>query len=109
MAEKRIEGRGRDIWPCYKAAFAAARGGDEITDALIEHLKSMNPEIRAAAAAALREAGDPRALRPLRVLANDVDPSVVQQATTSIRFLETPELIEIARSKKIHPRGDSSQ
>jgi HEAT repeats len=45
--------------------------------------------VRTAAAAALREIKDQRAIPPLRNALNDPDPNVRYQAAMSLRFLET--------------------
>ena len=70
-----------------EAAFALAATSQSAADQLIDRLTNENPEIRAAAAGALRETGDRRAIQPLRTILDDPDPSVRFQAAMSLRFL----------------------
>jgi HEAT repeat protein len=73
----------------YNAAFALAKVSESAADELIARLSHMNPEVRAAVTAALRQAKDRRAIEPLRALLKiDTDPEVRMQATTTLRWLE---------------------
>jgi HEAT repeat protein len=70
-----------------QAAFAVAALGETAADDLMSRLTHDNPEVRTAAAAALRQVGDVRAIPPLRAALKDSDPNVRIQAATSLRFL----------------------
>lgn len=78
-------------------AFAFAGIATNATDELVKRLTHTNAEIRGAAAAALR--ADPHRgphLSPhLAPLLNDPNPTVQQQASTTIRFLEPVPAVEV--------------
>jgi len=57
-------------------------------DRLMARLTHDHPEVRRAAASALRQTKDQRAIQPLRNALNDSDPNVRDQAAMSLRFLE---------------------
>jgi HEAT repeat protein len=82
----------------FLGAFAFARIATQATDELLKRLTHVNPEIRAAATAALRE--DPHRgphLSPhLTPLLDDPDPIVRQQASTTLRFLEATPAVDIS-------------
>jgi hypothetical protein len=72
----------------YQAAFAYAKFAKNPLKELCARLTSENPEIRAAAAAALRERSDPKAMPHLARLLRDPNPEVVMQAQMTLQFLD---------------------
>jgi HEAT repeat protein len=81
-----------------KGAFAFARFADSATGALVARLTHENAEIRAAAAAALRQDPQrgPHLEKHLTPLLRDGDPAVRQQAEMAIQFLKPPPPVEIS-------------
>jgi HEAT repeat protein len=89
IALRMIDDPSLDLELRFAAAFALAdveraRAADE----LIARLSHADTLTRHVAATAVRQAGDRRALAPLRALLHDPDANVRQQAETSIRMLE---------------------
>jgi len=76
-----------------QAAFAIAALADSPVEVLAARLKHTNPEVRTAAAAALRKTEDRRAIPLLRKALQDPDPNVRIQATMSLRFFGEDVLI----------------
>ncbi len=71
-----------------QAAFALVVTSDQAADYLMSRLTHENPEIRTAAAAALRKTNDRRAVVLLRAALDDTDANVRMQAEMSLRFFE---------------------
>lgn len=70
----------------FGAALAFAKVSESAADEFMARLTHPNPEVRAAAAAGLREVGDRRATQPLRAAMKDSDPNVLIQVACSLRF-----------------------
>ncbi len=79
---------GADSMLRFQAALALVATSETAANELIARLTHEHPEVRTAAAAALRETKDPRAIQPLRNALTDCDPGVRDQAAMSLRFLE---------------------
>jgi hypothetical protein len=80
---------GADSMLRFQAALALVATSVTAADQLLARLTHEHPEVRTAAAAALRQTKDQRAIQPRRNALNDPDPNVQDQAAMSLRFLET--------------------
>lgn len=75
--------------------FRDSQGRPVGTDALLLALASDSPAVQAAAARALGEAGDGRAVEPLRELVRAGDPGVAVAAMEALRALHDPTLADV--------------
>jgi HEAT repeat protein len=85
-------------------AFAFAKSATNATEELVKRLTHEDPEIRAAAAAALQvdPNRDPHIIQHLTPLLNDVDSTVRQQASNALQSLKQPpqKRIEISPARR---------
>lgn len=87
----------QNMWMRYRGAFAFARFATHATDELVKRLIHPNPQVRAAATAALRQdpTKGPHLVPHVTPLLSDSDAEVRQQASDTLRFLEPMPKVEI--------------